>query len=100
MFGKYVAMSGNHDYSAETDGIVVASVTIKDHGPRVTLTGKVGGLERASATAHWWPFDHGVPGRIKTNSMTFPVPQGEQWRVDVDHEFVGNYDVDVWWISW
>lgn len=99
MFGNYTTMNADQDYAAETDGIVVATASINDQGPRVSITGQVGGQRVAAATAHWWPREDGIPGRIRTNSITFPVPQGKSWRVSVDHEFTGDYDVKVLWIS-
>ena len=99
MFGPYDLMRANQDHTAETDGIVVATVYINDEGPRVTIEGSVGGQRVASVTAHYWPREEGLCGRIRTNSMTFPVGQGKSWRVDEDHEFMGDYNVEVFWVS-
>ncbi|KAB8198674.1 hypothetical protein FKV24_000440 [Lysobacter maris] len=73
------------DYTAASDGVVVAWLDCHTDKRQGNLVGQVNGSTRAAASAH-----RDADGSNKTLvdycSITMPVRKGEEWRVDFSQD--------------
>ena len=79
--GAWVAKSGNTDYEATTDGIVVAHLVADNDGNNQSLTGYTDSDATPDTVIARDEADDGSNTEVRYCSITFPVKSGDYYKV-------------------
>lgn len=101
-FGGYQARDVSTNYAELSNGFVVARAGAGSSGPRCVVQGKIAvtganddGLIVAEDSLHNFTTSDTVVPRA---SITFPVPKGTTWRVNVNDSAQTCAIKEVWWV--